>query len=114
MLRSAMIFLCLLMLGCAAAPAAPEAEPTPEVTEAPTPVPTQEPVPVIETQEIEAVLEEELPRSLKVTIQDLVVTFAKDLVYDCPDTLQVGDYIVISYTGEIEASPVALHAEKVK
>ena len=69
---------------------------------------------VIETQEIEAVLEEELPMSLRVTVQDLEVVFAKDLNYVCEDKLQVSDYIMIQYTGEIDQHPVAIRAEKKK
>ena len=110
--------ICLMLAGCASgAPAVSTPSPTPEPAE---PAVTAEAEPAAEAEEqiagevIEAVLEEELPMSLKVTLQDFVVTFAKDRGYSCPDELQTGDYILITYTGDIENSPVALSAEKVK
>ena len=106
----------VLLAGCAApsAPqpaAVPEPEPTPSALPEISAEPTEEPVAY---EQIEAVLEEELPMSLKVTIQDLEAVFTKDLNYHCEDELQVSDYIVISYTGEIDRNPIAISAEKKK
>ena len=119
-MKKYMLFMMTLILtaGCTA-PSGPQTtpEPTPEpsaeTTPEPTPIPTETPVP-IETNEIEAVLEQELPMSLRVTIQDFEVTFAKSLDYVCEDKLSVSDYIIITYTGEIEHNPTAIRAEKKK
>ena len=125
-MKKCMLFFMTLILtaGCNS-PSKPETtpEPTPtpavtaeataESTTEPTVIPTETPEP-IETKEIEVVLEQELPMSLRVTIQDFEVTFAKSLDYVCEDELNVSDYIVITYTGEIESNPVAVRAEKKK
>ena len=121
-MKKCMLFFMTLILtaGCTS-PSKPETtpEPTPtpavtaEATSEPTAIPTETPEPV-ETNEIEVVLEQELPMSLRVTIQDFEVTFAKSLDYVCEDELNVSDYIVITYTGEIESNPVAVRAEKKK
>lgn len=119
-MKKYMLFLVTLILtaGCTAPSSpetTPEATPTPsaEMTPEPTVIPTETPEP-IETNEIEVVLEQELPMSLRVTIQDFEVTFAKSLDYVCEDELNVSDYIVITYTGEIEHNPTAIRAEKKK
>ncbi len=115
----------ILLAGCASgAPAVNTASPVPQQTAAAEPeasvlpaetaLPEETEIPAETGEVIEAVLEEELPMSLKVTIQDLIVTFAKDLDYRCPDELAVGDYVLITYRGEIDRNPVALAAEKVK
>lgn len=119
MKKCLLFFMTLILTAGCTAPSAPQTtpEPTPtptaEATAEPTVIPTETPEP-IETNEIEVVLEQELPMSLRVTIQDFEVTFAKSLDYVCEDELNVSDYIIITYTGEIENNPTAIRAEKKK
>jgi hypothetical protein len=114
------MFAALMLAGCTASPAgttaAPTAEPTAEAA-AETTVP-EEPEEIAagaeeETQMIEAVLEEELPQSLNVMIQDMPAVFTKDLNYTCEDKLKAGDEVILYYTGSFEEGRLTvIRAEK--
>ena len=114
------MFAVLMLAGCTVSPAgttaAPTAEPTAEAA-AETAVP-EEPEETAagneeETQMIEAVLEEELPQSLNVMIQDMPAVFTKDLNYTCEDKLKAGDEVILYYTGSFEEGRLTvIRAEK--
>lgn len=114
------MFAALMLAGCTVSPAgttaAPTAEPTAEAA-AETAVP-EEPEETAagneeETQMIEAVLEEELPQSLNVMIQDMPAVFTKDLNYTCEDKLKAGDEVILYYTGSFEEGRLTvIRAEK--
>ncbi len=114
------MFAALMLVGCTASSAgttaAPTAEPAAEAA-AETAVP-EEPEETAagaeeETQMIEAVLEEELPQSLNVMIQDMPAVFTKDLNYTCEDKLKAGDEVVLYYTGSFEEGRLTvIRAEK--
>ena len=111
-MKKVLIFMlsAMFLTGCTAAPAAtaapvepsstPTAEPAVE-TAAP-----EEPEETAEAEEelqmIEGVLEEELPQSLNVMIQDMPAVFTKDLDYTCEEKLTVGDEVILYYTGSFE------------
>ncbi len=111
----------LMLAGCTASPAgttpAPSAQPTAETaaeTAAPEePEETADTGTEEETQMIEAVLEEELPQSLNVMIQDMPAVFTKDLNYTCEDKLKAGDEVILYYTGSFEEGRLTgIRAEK--
>ncbi len=111
------MFAALMLAGCTASPAgttaAPTAEPTAEAA-AETTVPEETAAGAEEeTQMIEAVLEEELPQSLNVMIQDMPAVFTKDLNYTCEDKLKAGDEVILYYTGSFEEGRLTvIRAEK--
>lgn len=65
-----------------------------------------------EIENIECILEEELPQTLKVTVQDAVFIFTKDTSYHSNEALKQGDTVILYYTGNIEDHPVVRLAEK--
>ena len=114
------MFAALMLAGCKVSPAgttaAPAAEPTAEAATE-TAVPEEPEETAIgneeETQMIEAVLEEELPQSLNVMIQDMPAVFTKDLNYTCEDKLKAGDEVILYYTGSFEEGRLTvIRAEK--
>ena len=105
-MKKVLIFMlsAMFLTGCTAAPAEPSSTPTAEPaveTAAP-----EEPEETAEAEEelqmIEGVLEEELPQSLNVMIQDMPAVFTKDLDYTCEEKLTVGDEVILYYTGSFE------------
>ena len=115
MKKLCLIFGVFLLVGCTSQT---KEEPTPTPTMEVTPEPSLEPteIPVVEEtvemQEIEGVLEEELPQTLTITIQDIVVVFTKDIDYECDDKLAVGDEIKLYYTEGNENSYILHRVEK--
>jgi hypothetical protein len=61
---------------------------------------------------IDAVVEEDLPRTLRVTIQDMEVIFTKADAYTCADELSPGDSVKVYYDGDLENHPAVYEAEK--
>lgn len=114
------MFAALMLAGCTVSPAgttaAPTAEPTAEAAETAVPDEPEETAAAgteEETQMIEAVLEEELPQSLNVMIQDMPAVFTKDLNYTCEDKLKAGDEVILYYTGSFEEGRLTvIRAEK--
>lgn len=85
------------------------------VQETQAPVETVEPeIPFEEVnlQEVVGCVEEDLPMSVTITIQDMVVVFTKDVNFHCNDTLEVGDMVNITYSGELGDHPVAYAVKK--
>ncbi|MBQ1320307.1 MAG: hypothetical protein IIY72_06625 [Solobacterium sp.] len=114
------MFAALMLAGCTVSPAgttaAPTAEPTAEAAETAVPDEPEETAAAgteEETQMIEAVLEEELPQSLNVMIQDMPAVFTKDLNYTCEDKLKAGDEVILYFTGSFEEGRLTvIRAEK--
>ena len=114
------MFAALMLAGCTVSPAgttaAPTAEPTAEAAETAVPDEPEETAAAgteEETQMIESVLEEELPQSLNVMIQDMPAVFTKDLNYTCEDKLKAGDEVILYYTGSFEEGRLTvIRAEK--
>ncbi|MBQ1319924.1 MAG: hypothetical protein IIY47_09825 [Solobacterium sp.] len=115
-----LMFAALMLAGCTVSPAgttaAPTAEPTAEAAETAVPDEPEETAAAgteEETQMIEAVLEEELPQSLNVMIQDMPAVFTKDLNYTCEDKLKAGDEVILYFTGSFEEGRLTvIRAEK--
>ncbi len=61
---------------------------------------------------IEGVVEEDLPRTLRVTIQDMEVIFTKADAYTCAEELSPGDLVKVYYDGDLENHPAVYEAEK--
>lgn len=61
---------------------------------------------------IDGVVEEDLPRTLRITIQDMEVIFTKADAYTCADELNPGDSVKIYYDGDLENYPAVYEAEK--
>ena len=105
-MKKTLIFTALaaLLAGCTKTAETPSPEPTPQETASVTQEPVTEPSadPEAEYEIMEGVLEEELPQSLTVTIQDMRVIFTKDLDYVCEEDLQVGDELILYYTGSFD------------
>ncbi len=66
-----------------------------------------------ELNSMTVVLEEELPQSLTVTIQEMNLILPKSPDYVCDDELQAGDEITIYFEGDIQDKPEVVRAEKV-
>lgn len=64
-----------------------------------------------DAQTVEGVVEQELPQTLKITMQDVSILFTKDLNYT-GDTLAYGDEVILTYTGDLENHPTVLTAVK--
>lgn len=122
-MKKVLIFMlsAMFLTGCTAAPAATAAPAEPSST--PTAEPAvetaapKEPEETAEAEEelqmIEGVLEEELPQSLNVMIQDMPAVFTKDLDYTCEEKLTVGDEVILYYTGSFEEGRLTVvRAEK--
>ena len=122
-MKKVLIFMlsAMFLTGCTAAPAATAAPAEP--SSAPTAEPAvetaapEEPEETAEAEEelqmIEGVLEEELPQSLNVMIQDMPAVFTKDLDYTCEEKLTVGDEVILYYTGSFEEGRLTVvRAEK--
>ena len=63
-----------------------------------------------DAQTLDGVLEQDLPQTLTVTIQDLEVIFTKDLSYQETGKLETGQEITVTYTGSLDSHPTALKA----
>ncbi|MDD7679569.1 hypothetical protein [Anaerolactibacter massiliensis] len=61
---------------------------------------------------IDGVVEEDLPRTLRITIQDMEVIFTKADAYTCADELNPGDSVKVYYDGDLENHPAVYEAEK--
>ncbi len=61
---------------------------------------------------IEGVVEEDLPLTLRVTIQDMEVLFTKADAYTCEDVLEAGDSVRVYFDGDLENRPVVYEVEK--
>lgn len=109
------VLVCLLAAGCSSAPQSPAAAAVSTV-----PAASTEPSPSAsasaeaslpaDAQTLDGVLEQDLPQTLTVTIQDLEVIFTKDLSYQETGKLETGQEITVTYTGSLDSHPTALKA----
>lgn len=112
------VLVCLLAAGCSSAPQSPAAATAAAVSTVP--AASTEPSPSAsasaeaslpaDAQTLDGVLEQDLPQTLTVTIQDLEVIFTKDLSYQETGKLETGQEITVTYTGSLDSHPTALKA----
>ena len=100
-----------LLAGCSA-----ETSEVSSVSASPSAVPSAVSTASIEVPDqleiIDGVVEEDLPRTLRITIQDMEVIFTKADAYTCADELNPGDSVKVYYDGDLENHPAVYEAEK--
>jgi hypothetical protein len=111
---TAAVLACLLAAGCSsAAPSAAAVSTAPAGTEPAASASAAASAPAslpADAQTLDGVLEKDLPQTLTVTIQDLEVIFTKDLSFQETGSLETGQEITVTYTGDLSSHPTALSA----
>lgn len=99
-----------VLTGCSSASASTAASASSSSDETPT-ASAQVSIPA-DAETVDCVVEQDLPLTLKATIQDLTVLFIKADDYTADAELNIGDEITVTYTGDLSGNPTAYQAVK--